>query len=430
MAGFAVGALAVVVAVGGGAASAFFTSNATAQGEATTARVEVTTTNFASMDATLINTHTTLTKTGSFTVKNSGTASGTATASITSPDALALKLPLTVWPTSNVSTCTPTAAVGAGSVTQTVASLTMPPVTLAAGASQAYCARITVTPANRPTLQSTAGDQSAKATLNATLNAGGWTAQATAAIATQKTDDIYPLDATVVPAATASRWFKISNAAATLCLDGANSGSDGAAVITYQCTDNANQRFKLVPVDATSSLVTIAPKHTGGVRLAAVAGTAVLKNTDANSVAQRWYLQKVNASTWQLVSADTGKCLPVLANEGSLAATPLVDCTDATAKVKLAREPLKFAGGWLTGTFDFSARQNQTGLTVQKLIGANWVNVRSMKDGTKVAINDSDLSVGRTSLRVVLSGKSEVLYEGIVVEKDWIGMIQGVAGFE
>lgn len=391
------------------------------------------------MDATLINTHTTLTKTGSFTVKNSGTASGTATASITSPDALALNLPLTVWPTSNVSTCTPTAVVGAGSVTQTMASLTMPAVTLAADASQAYCARITVTPANRPTLQSTAGDQSAKATLNATLAAGGWTAQATAAIATQKTDDIYPLDATLVPAATSSRWFTITNPTIpTNCVDVTSSGGAGAAVITYQCSINANQRWKFVLVDGSNSLVTIAPKHTPNVRLTATAsGTAVIQEPTSN-VNPRWYLQKVTDTTWQIVSAETGKCQPAGTAWGAANSSQLIDCNQATAKVTLTSEKLSLSTSGLIFpqiTFDFTSNQSGTAFAVQQDGPVGWTTVATVSNSTRASFSRDLIASGATStFRVVFldvaGNVRDVLYEGIQVRRPTNNTVTGVAGFE
>lgn len=381
-----VAAIAVcALSVGGGAAWAAWTASAQASGQSTTPSVAITQVAFGQLNETYINTHTRLTETGSFTLTNTGTAAGPVAASITAPGSFAPLLPLRIWPVASTAACTAATTIPGTAASGTWASTTVPGVTLAGGASQVYCVRTTVPLAQRQSLATASGAQTVTATLAASLTSSGWTAQA-GATTTQATAAIYPLS-TDLPKTAQSSWYRLANSGdANACLDVANSGGAGALLISYVCTDNANQRFQIVALGADPSVVTLRPRHAPGTRVSVRAdGTQELAAANSAALSQQWIVQTRAGSPtrYQLVSALDGRCLTVRA-PWSDAAHTVVDCPLANVELIPTRDPLTFSGGLiLTGTFDVGPAVFAQPLSVQRLVGTTWTTEATLAAGSR-----------------------------------------------
>lgn len=435
--GFVAGVSAAALALGSSAAYAFFTSQAQASGSVTTKSIAITQVNFSKLGATYINSE--LASTGTFSVTNTGQTVGTPTVSVSSSAALASKLPVRMWPVANAAACTPTTAVPSSAAQGTWAQISLTGAnTLAVNASQMYCVRTQVA-AGRQSLEDVGGDLVADANLSATLTGEGWTSAPATAVATQRTDDIYPLDATVVPAATSSRWYQIkSEGALTTCLDVESSGTGvptATNVISYSCTNNANQRFRLAPVNESDpTLVTIAPKHTPGARLSVTAaGVQVIEQTSASSINQRWYIQTTQTGSTQLVSALDGRCLSL--TPGTTTANYVVKCNTAAAKLTLERNQLTFSSGSANSfTLDLTAQQNGTAPVLQMKSGGSWSTVAAPAVGSKQISYSPGVfaDAGTFEFRIVYAGQSSaVMYEGIFINiGSWPRASTAVAGFD
>ncbi|WP_413317397.1 RICIN domain-containing protein [Agrococcus sp. 1P02AA] len=413
---FAVGALAFAVLAGGGAASASWTAGALGSGQVTTPAVRVAQASFPSLGATFTNTHTSLTTTGSFTITNPGTVAGVASSTITSADARAPQLALRIWPVASTAACTPATAVPTTAATGTWAATTVAGTALAAGASQVLCVRTTLPLAQRNALASTTGAISVPAILSVSLvgTGTGWTAAAAGVTATHRTQAIYPLDAGLAPTV-GSRWHTIRSAASTgVCLDVSGGGGAGSLAIGWTCTQangapQGNQLWQVIPVsEADRTLVTLRPRHQTGTRLA-VDGTGRQSIAAAAAgAAQQWHVQRVSASTVQLVSAVDGRCLSLPTTSSGTARTT-VDCTDAAAAVLSPQlQPLGFT--WNPGLIGIGSNAaltvgaNRADLILERESApGTWQGVAFAQPAaypTMITIAPANLPTGTSSLRL------------------------------
>jgi len=369
VAAFVVG---VLVATGVSAA-AHWTGTATATSSITTPRVAVTAAFATPVPATLINTHTRLTNTTSFTVTNTSATAGPVTATITTPGTLAPNLPILIWSQATAA-CTvetpPASIVPAGT---TWASATVTTASLATNASATYCVRTAVSVANRTLIATTGtGTQTATPTLTASVTQSGWTAQATATTQ-QRTERIYPLYTTGLTRTYGSNWYRITSSA-NVCLDVASSGGNNTRLISFTCHTspnlNSNQYFQFIPVAGQAGSVTIRPAHNAALRVAVNASGQQLVQTAAAGDAQRWIVQQISATQVQLVSAVDGKCFTLLPSSGDVALTT-ADCTAANTTLTLTRPAVTYTQtavvlGVLNQllTFDLGFRLNDQTLTI------------------------------------------------------------------
>jgi hypothetical protein len=270
-----------------------------------------------------------LTTTGSVTVTNTTSTTSTQTPTLTATftrasgsTALAAATTVTVWPVASTAACTPAATPsgGASGTWSAGVSVTTP---LAAGASQVYCIRNTISD------RQSAGDASGALTFTpqvaAQLAIGTFTGGATAT-STISTRYLYPLSTV-----DGADWNYIVRAGTTWCWDVSGSGStDGSLLIAYGCKNNSdtNQDFRFVDADG-DGYGDIQPRHATNLRVTAAAstasGSAVDMRTSAGSSAQQWQPQLVSAGTYQLVNRYSGLCLSLPAT--STGVTTQVTCS-------------------------------------------------------------------------------------------------------
>ncbi|MDR2256005.1 MAG: hypothetical protein LBE25_08430 [Arthrobacter sp.] len=351
--GLIVGVLLASLLCGSAAAWAAWSAQATATARATVTSVRITQNNFPSLGTTRLNTFTSLTTTGSFTVTNTGQASGTLGLSLSGSGPLASKLGLTLWPVSSAAACTsaslPPTSPAPASGSWAAASYTAPSQ-LAAGASQAFCVRTLPSGAGAsptmPAAQSladTSGTLTSSTTLTATLTAAGFTASDSTGLATQRTEAIFPVATGYRPDGV-SDWFTLSSSAAGAgsCLASTSvSAAAGTTLVSAACNASASpttQVFQFTPVAASSpAAMVLRPLSSHTLNLGVNdAGVLQLATPAASTAAQQWVVQQSADARVQLVSAATGRCLVLNA------ATPLTtaDCNTAGTKMYLNRKPI------------------------------------------------------------------------------------------
>lgn len=407
---FAAGITAFLAAIGGSAAWAYFTATATATGSLSTGSVSVSQANFNGMGAKYLPSE--LTKTGSFTVTNTGSVPGTATITMAAPESWASNLAIRVWPTSagacNLASPPSSALSGSWAV---------PPAltpALAAGASVTYCVRTTI--ADWTTLIAASGSRQANPVINVSLDASGWVATAPSASHVQQTAGMYPLTNNFFDP-TLSRWYTVrADADTDYCLDVSRNGGAGTAVIGYGCHANSNQRWEFLPVaNGDQWLVSVRPRHAMSTRVTYSGANAVVQNA-ANTAAQRWYVQTRGSNRYQLVNAATGLCLSLPTTANANAA--MVACDSASALLRFVREPLTYGSTSTTITLTFGGANMPAG-TLQRCTNAScttWANIADIADGaTNVAFarNDTNLPNNTTSTYRIIDDSSNVLWDGI-----------------
>lgn len=420
------GVTAFLVAIGGTASWAYFTTSATATGTLSTQSVTVTHAGFGGMDATYLPSR--LTDTGSFTVTNTGAVGGTATVTIAAPESWASGLPIRVWPTS-AGACSVTNPPGSVSSGTWASPPAIGPI-LAAGASVTYCVRTTIP--DWKDLTSATGSRQANPEISVSLNAAGWVATAASATHRQQTAGMYPLTAGFFDLSL-SRWFTVRATTNTSsCLDVNGNGANGATVIAYGCHNDSNQRWEFLPVSGgDQSLVTIRPRHAMANRLTYNGDANAIISTASSATAQRWYVQQIDANRFQLVSAVTGLCLGLPTS--SAANATMVTCDSASAGLRFQREPLTFAqsGSNLTLTFGTS---NMPAGKLQRsacLLGCAWVDVSSIASGsTSVTFSRNTIGDGDTlTFRIVDNTllNPNVYWDGIQLRRNG-NTVTAVAG--
>lgn len=319
--GITAGIAVFLLLVGSGISYAAWTTGATATSTASAATLGISTSGFASTAFTFQD-HS-LTTTGSVTLTNntvtSNTTAGTysMTLGYTGDAALAAKLAVTIWSTTNPSGCAAVGTVPSGSIAgswDTVATAAAP-VTgpLAKGASASYCIR--VSGAERGDLSSTSGTLTIQPSVAASLKVGNWS-QSASATTTEKTIWIFPPFSP-----TPSTWFHIVNQGTLNCLDvHAAATTTGTGAIDYPCKagitpSEYNQLWKFT---ATSgNYFDITPRHALNLRLdVAGSSTAALAAVDLETasstrVSQEWQLQAQGGSVYQIVNRNSGLCLQV-----------------------------------------------------------------------------------------------------------------------
>ena len=415
------GIAAFLVVVTASAGWASWSAQASAAGSVTTSAVAVSHAGFDT-PATTKYLPSSLTATRSFTVTNGSAVSGTATVTIATSQSYAATFGVQIWPVANAAACTASTAVpGSGVTTGTWASTTLTP-TIAAGATATFCARSTI--ADWKSATDASGGQTVNPVLSVSISASGWTATAPT---TQTTAGMYPLvSGDFFDPTLSSTWHTVRNAgASSLCLDVAGSGGAGTAVLTWTCHDGANQRWQFLPVVAgDQSLVTIRPRSGPTTRVTTSAAGAVTVETATTAANQRWYVQRVGSSQYQLVSASTGKCLPMV---GTSSNTQLVtvDCDSAQARLSFVREPLTVTTSTsgiffptTTVTISITTLAGQS-LTVQRFDGANWVAEATIAAGSSsTTITQNDLANNaNNTLRIVFGTGTDVAYGPFVLSR-------------
>lgn len=409
------GLVSFLLAGSGGAAWAYWTAQATATGTVTTSTVAVAQTNFAT-PATTTYLPSSLTSTRNFSLVNNSGIAGVATATISAPEAYAANLSVSVWPVANAAACTDASTVPTtGVVSGTWASLSLTTPSLAAGASQFYCARTTI--ADWKTITTSTGGAVVNPQLAVSIDADGWAATGTGASHVQQTQGMYPLvTAPFFDSSLSSTWHTVRSVSNSgYCLDVSGSGGNGANIVTWGCHNDANQRWQFLPVSGNDqSLVTLRPRHAPTTRLTTATTTAgtVTVATASGSTAQQWYVQRVSATLYQLVSAATGRCLPL--DSVNSVSTATVDCNSVTARLSFAREGLTFStsGTSATVTFggaSFGFNAGQTG-TLQRQTGATtWTNVSTIA-ATDTSETFTPPNNATTTYRIVFGTGTDVAY--------------------
>ncbi len=446
---FVAGFVAVVVAAGTGA-YAYWTATAAATGQVATRAVAISHIDFPALGSTLINTHETLSRTGSFTVTNTGELAGTATIAVAgSPAAFADALPVTVWPVGSPTACSPAATVpGAGAITTTWAAFSRS-VELAAGAAQTFCARTTVDPATqRNAIASAGGSQTLTARLSATLSADGWTATAAATsdVATFVTREIYPLTDGIVPTGL-SAWVRFAAADnSAMCLDVKSSGTVGADLISWTCDTYSNKTWQVAPVvPGDMTLVTLRPGHDPGSRLARTAdGRETTAAAQPSSLSQQWYVQKVGDRRVQLVSALDGRCLTLRPTRNDTAQS-VADCIEVSTKLDVVRAPMTatVAANGSSVEIGLGAIFNKHAVAVQRQqADGTWVTTSTSAVGVSTVTFNRDytvwpgiftdsqrtLAVGANTIRIVYAGTSDVIFAPFTVTRASNGAVAVTTG--
>ncbi|MBX3090932.1 MAG: RICIN domain-containing protein [Cryobacterium sp.] len=317
--GIIAGVAVFLLLIGGTASYAAWTTGATASSTASAATLGISTSGFNSNAFTFQN-HL-LKTTGSVTLTNntvtSSSTPGTFTMSLgyTGDAALAAKLAVTIWSTTNTGGCAAVGTPPSGAISgywDTVATTGSPITgTLAKNATASYCIRVSA--AERGDLAATAGALTIQPSISASLTVGNWS-QSASATATQKTAWIFPAFGP-----TPNTWYQIVNQGTLNCLDvyGANSAS-GTGAIDYACkpgnaTGDYNQEWKFTR--SSGNYYDMTPRHAQAVRLdVAGSSTAALAAVDLETdngsrVSQEWQLQKQAGSFYQIVNRNSGLCL-------------------------------------------------------------------------------------------------------------------------
>lgn len=421
----AAGLTAFLLVIGGGAGWAYFTASVVGSGSMSTQPVSVAQAGFASMGATYLPSD--LTKTGSFTVTNTGGAAGTATVTIAAPQSWASGLGIRVWPTT-AGACSVTNPPGSA-LTGTWAAPPAITPTLGAGASITYCVRTTVT--DWTTITSATGSQQANPAITVSLSAGGWVATSPTATHVQQTAGMYPLTTGFFDP-TLSRWFTIRATANTgFCLDVDGNGGTGAAAISYGCHAASNQRWEFVPVaGGNQSLVTARPRHAMGTRLTD-SGTTSTIQTASTAAAQQWRVQQLDANRFQLVNVATGLCLSMPPNSTANAAP--VACNSASAQLRFERDALTFGTSGTNIVLTFGGSTVPAG-SVQRCTNAptcsTWTSVATFASGaTSVSFTRTAIANNTTQTFRIIDNSSHVLWDGIRINRSGTSAVTPVAGF-
>lgn len=390
------GLAASLVMVGSTAGWAYWTAQTSAGGTVTTSAVAVSQAGFDTPADTKY-TPSSLVSTRSFTVTNGGAISGTATVAMGSAQTYASSFGVQVWSVANAAACTDSTAVpGTGVTTGTWASTNLA-ATLSAGASAVYCVRTTI--ADWRAAATAAGGATVNPVLSVSIDAAGWQATAPTATHAQTTAGMYPLIVgNFFDPALASTWHTVRNLTNSgLCLDvsGGGGSSSGTIVISWECHNGANQRWQFTPVSGSNqSLVTIRPRNAPTLRVTTAAAGGVSVQTASSDLAQQWYVQRYTGATpfYQLVSASTGKCLPMYGSSGG-GQLVTVSCDDSSARLSFVREPLNVTIAAANITIDLTSVAGTVNLTVQKrAANGTWSTIDT------IAASDTTETFSRTQL--------------------------------
>lgn len=394
--------------------------------------------NVETLSHTYRNTHTTLTRTGSFTVTNTGQSNGSLSVSVSGTEAFLSKIPIHIWPATSTGACTADTTVPENATSGSWGSTTVASGTvLNAGASIVYCVRTRIIPhSDREGIATSSGSQSARPRLSATLSAAGWSTSATVAVMnTQRTEAIYPEARDYLPA-DKSHWYTIrSGSNENICLD-APRGNRRAPVVSRECGDGANQRWQFqeyLKKGYRPGRVTLRPRHTPDLYIYQGWGRAELDwKADWSSY---WQVQQVSRNRFLLVAEASGTCLSVRPSPSDKDTT--VECTDPTAVLELRREGLSYeSDGWTewfdankeirhaTGTIFFGAKIGRK-ISLQYQADGKWVSTGiSAEDDSekvKVSLEVVPLSVlrrGQIPMRFVFPDGSTAYSLTMKVEED------------
>lgn len=320
--GLIAGITIFLLLAGSGVSYAAWTAGAEAKGTASAASLGITTTGFNSTAFTFQN-HL-LTTTGSVTLKNTTDTTSTTPGAVemsfgyTGSAVLASKLDVAVWPTANTAGCASVGTPPPGTLTgrwDTVATSVAPITgTLAKGASQGYCVR--VSSAERGGLASTAGSAEIQPSITAKLKVGNWL-QSVNATATQSTAWIFPAFGP-----TPNTWYQLENQDTGNCLDVYSaSNTSGTGAIDWECkpgnaAGDYNQEWKFTR--STGDYFDMTPRHAQAVRLDVTGGSTAnlapvdVQTDDGTRMSQEWQLQKQpSGDFYQVVNRLSGRCLQV-----------------------------------------------------------------------------------------------------------------------
>jgi hypothetical protein len=319
--GLVAGITTFLVLVGSGVSYAAWTVGASVTSTASAATLAITAAGFDSTAFAFQN-HL-MTTTGSVTVTNTTDTTSATPGTVelafgyTGSATLASGLSVAVWPTADTSGCGGVGTPPSGTVSgrwDTVATTAAPITgTLAAGASQGYCVRVTA--AERGALADPSGSLTIEPSVTATLKVGNWLQSATSST-TQATAWIFP-----AYGPSPYTWYQIRNLATGNCVDVYTaSGTSGAGVIDYPCKTSStsgdyNQHWKFT--QAGGDYYDITPRHAPTVRMDITGGsTAVLAPVDVQTdasprLSQDWQLQQRGVGVYQIVNRQSGLCLQV-----------------------------------------------------------------------------------------------------------------------
>lgn len=427
------GVVAFLLAAGSGTAWAYLTTQLQATASVTTAAVAVSQAGF-NTPATTKYLPSALSSTRSFTVTNNSALAGTATVSLSTTGVRAASLTLSVWPVASAAACTDATTVPTTGVTSgTWSSLTLTS-TLGAGATTTYCARTTIP--NWRSVTDASGTWSVAPVSSVSLSASGWTTTAASLTHTQTVAGFYPLvTSPFFDASLSSTWFTVRNANATgLCLDVSGSGGSGTSVLSWNCHLDSNQRWQFVPVSGTDqSLVTLRPRHDRDLRVTTAVPTAggaaaVTVQTASTALAQQWYVQQVSGGVvpvYQLVSAATGRCLPMYTSSSNTQLAT-VECDTTAARVVFQREPLTFSSSGNTATVTWGTVPGET-MTLQRLVGGSWTFVKQI--GSASQSESFTPPNGTSTYRIVFgTSGSDVAFGPFVISRSG-NAVTGGSGF-
>lgn len=314
------GATTFLLFAGAGASYAAWTAGASATSAAGAASLAITTTGFDSNAFTFQNHR--LTTTGTVTVQNTTDTTSTTPGDLevsfgyTGSAVLASKLTVSVWPTADQAGCavvTPPPGTATGGWDTAATSASPLTGTLAAGATQGYCVRVTA--AERGELADPTGALTIEPSITATLKVGNWFQSATSTT-TQTTAWIFP-----AYAPPPNSWYQIRNLGSDNCVDvDTASGTSGAGVIDYPCTTgstSADYHQHWTFTQSSGDYYDLTPRHAQTLRMDVAGGsTAPLAAIDVQTDAaprpsQEWQLQQRAAGAYQIVNRQSGLCLQV-----------------------------------------------------------------------------------------------------------------------
>lgn len=403
------GATAFLGVLGAVPATAAWTAAATATGTATAPKIAVSQSGFDTLTTTFL--HSTTDQRGGFTISNTGGAAGTASLTVTASGTLAAGITVDVWQADSLAACANT--MPATAVRGTWASFPAFTVSsLAPGASTVVCVRSSVT--NPDQVAATSGSQTVSPSATATLASGRWAVQSSPSTATLTTKYFYPL-ATGYLSTSQNNWFivkPVSNSGQ--CLDTFNSSTAVGAVIgVWTCGQQANQRFELYPTQGGNT--GIRPMTSAELSVGHSGVQTVLARPSAP--ATDWRIERVTASTYQIVDVGTGLCLTAT----SQAQNQIAVCSGTTSQqFTLTRDPLTCSVSGKTLTLDFKVTGASRVYSVQSKQGTGaWTTVFT-QNSTLATVASVTLAqfktagTGTLDIRVVDSA-GNVLYSGMTV---------------
>ncbi|QIM16799.1 hypothetical protein G7067_10945 [Leucobacter insecticola] len=428
------GLAAFLIAMSSGGAFAFWSAQATGEGEISTEVVTIEEEGFSDMSA--VYTTGKNAATASFLVKNTGSIKGDAEIHITAAGPLAEGLKLVVWEIGPQDPCdaeTHAPGTAARGTWAAPPSLTRQ---LEADEEASYCLHSYVM--NWADVATPDGTQSFTAEMMVSLDAKGWHAETTPSTNTQETQGAFPpapdfFDPKV------SRWFQVKtpqNQYVCLAAYVNYTSLYGSSIHTYNCTRNATRRWEFIPVYGTDqSLVTIRPRHALLARLSENPGgrLTLIDSRFGLSLFQQWIVREDSStvpSTFQFENAGSGACLNVQAVQGPTPLTTL-PCDNASTRLYLERDQLELLFNPWTERYsiDFAGVAFYFNARLQVWDSGSWTDVSlAGQNDTTMSLPLSNIPMGENTYRVTDWAANLVLYDNIIINREG-NTLTAVGGF-